>query len=156
MSTPSRSAFLREQRKFPYDELKTLAEQCDQAYIDVAQKVNGRVIGTYALGSQIVTGERWVLQGQPKTQQTLRQIYTFTASGNLPHGLNFVSIAQFTKCSGSFTDSTNYYGVLYAGSTAISGQVSFYVTPTDIVILSGAGAPSITSGTIILEWLSNY
>jgi len=39
-------------------------------------------------------------------------------------------------------------------SRAIAGQISFYVDPTNIVILAGVGAPTITSGLIILEWLS--
>jgi hypothetical protein len=34
-------------------------------------------------------------------------------------------------------------------------QVNVYVTPTNIVITAGAGSPpSITNGTVILEWLS--
>lgn len=150
------SPYLREQRQFPNDDLKPLANQIDQAYIDIASKVNARTIGTFAIGFQIVNGEKWYVTGQPNKQQALRQIYSFTGAGNIPHSINFASITQFTKPSGSFTDGTNWYGAIYASNTAIAGQVSFYITPTNIVILAGAGAPTITSGTIVLEWLSQF
>ena len=158
MTTPTtnlqQSPYLREQRQFPNDELRELATQVDQAYIDIAQKMNARTIGIYAVNFQTVTGESWYLRGSSNRQQTLRQVYTFTAAGNIPHGINFATISQFTKCQGSYTDGTNWYGVIFATSVAIAGEVSFYITPTNIVVLIGGGAPAITSGSIILEWLS--
>jgi hypothetical protein len=158
MTTPTtnlqQSPYLREQRQFPNDELRELATQVDQAYIDIAQKMNARTIGIYAVNFQTVTGESWYLRGSSNRQQTLRQVYTFTAAGNIPHGINFATISQFTKCQGSYTDGTNWYGVIFATSVAIAGEVSFYITPTNIVVLMGGGAPAITSGSIILEWLS--
>ena len=87
-------------------------------------------------------------------QQGLRQVYTFTSTGTIPHGINLNNISQFTRPSGTFTDGTNSYGCIYASNIAIAGQVSFYIDPTNINIIAGAGAPSITSGTIILEWIS--
>lgn len=157
MTNPfQQSPYLREQRQFPNDEVKSLSNQLDQTYIDIASKVNARTIGLFAVGVQIVGGESWYLAGSSQRQQTLRQIYQFTAIGNIAHGIKFTSVSQFTKPSGSFTDGTNYYGAIYASNVAIAGQISFYITPTNIVILAGAGAPAIVSGTIILEWLSIF
>lgn len=150
------SPYLREQRQFPNDNLRELANQTDHAYLDIATKVNSRIIGIFPVNFPAITGEQWYLKGQPQRQQTLRQVYPFTAAGNIAHGINFSSVSQFTKPSGSFTDGTNFYGAIYASNIAIAGQVSFYVTSADIVILSGAGAPAIVSGTIILEWLSIF
>lgn len=149
-----KSPFLRNQRLIPYEDVRALANEVDHAYIDIASKVNSRTIGVYAVNNQIVTGEQWFLSGQPNKQQTLRQVYQFTATGNVAHGINFTAVTMFTKCQGSFTDGTNYYGAIYGSNTAISGQVSFYITSTDIVIQAGGGAPTITSGVIMLEWLS--
>ena len=42
-----------------------------------------------------------------------------------------------------------------ASSVTIAGQVTAYVTPTTIVIQSGAGAPAITSGIVVLDYLLN-
>ena len=145
-------AYLRSSREFP-TEVGRLAVEVDRASVDTANAVNTRTIGIYSVNKSAITGESWFIRNNQK-QQTLRQIYTFTSAGNIPHGLDFNSISQFTKPSGSFTDGSNYYGVIYGSSTAIAGQVSFYITPTYIVVLSGGGAPSITSGTIVLEWAS--
>ena len=130
----------------------------NKSYLDVANAVNNRTIGIYPKNTSAIGGESWFITSQK--QQNLRQVYTFTAAGNIPHGLNFEFIERFTKCQGAYTDGTNWYGVIFGSSVAIPGQVSFYITPFtvpgtgNIVVLLGAGAPAITSGTIVLEWLS--
>jgi len=151
------SPYLPQQRNFPNDNIQALTVEVDKAYIDTAIKLNEKEIALYPTNFPIVTGQQWFLAGQPQKQQTLRQIYTFTATGNIAHGINFAAVSQISPLSyGSFTDGTNWYGVIFASSTAIAGQVSFYVTPANIVVAAGAGAPSITSGTIVLEWLSQF
>lgn len=154
--TFQQSPYLREQRQFPNEEIRELSNQVDHAYIDIASKVNARSIGLFAINFQIVTGNRWFLAGSSQSQQTLRRVYQFSAAGNISHGINFSTITDIPIGFGDFTDGTNYYGVMYGSSVAIAGQVSFYVTPTNIVVLSGAGAPAISSGTIVLEWISQY
>jgi hypothetical protein len=155
--SPLQSPYLRNQRSFPTEDVKGLSSEMDKAYIDIAGNVNLRIIGIFALNFNVITGESWYFKGQSKKQQSLRQIFTFTATGSIPHNLNFQKVSLISpRCYGTFTDSTNWYGVIYAGSLSIMGQVSFYVTPTNIVVISGAGAPAITSGTIILEWVSNF
>jgi hypothetical protein len=144
--------YLRTSRNFPF-EIQPLVVEVNRSYLDIASKVNERTIGVFPTNTPAITGERWFLT--TSAQQTLRQIYPFTATGNIPHGINFSNVSQFTKCSGSYTDTTNWYGAIYASSLAITGQVSFYVTPTNIVVLAGAGAPTISTGTIVLEWTTN-
>lgn len=155
------SPYLREQRQFPYDDMRALANQSDQAYIDVASAVNVRTIGLYAINFPVITGESWYLAGSSQRQQSLRQVYQFTSATPIPHGINFAAVAQFTKGFGSYTNganvaTNNYFGVIYGSSVAIAGQVSFYLDPTNINILVGAGAPAIVSGTIVIEWLSQF
>ncbi len=145
-------AYLRTSRSFT-EEPKALCRDISKAYIDIANAINVRTIGIFSTNKASITGESWYLTSSK--QQSLRQIYTFTAAGNVPHNLNFDEIDQFTKPSGSFTDGTKYYGAIYASDVAIAGQVSFYLTPTDIVILVGVGSPVIVKGIIILEWLSD-
>lgn len=156
MTTFQQAPYLREQRQFPDEDLKALSVQVDTAYIDIAQKVNLRTIGIFTLNNPTITGESWFFMGSNQRQQTLRQVYTFTAAGNIPHNINWSSVSQFTKCTGSYTDGANWYGALYASSVAIAGQVTFYVTPMNIVVLVDGGAPVPTTGIIILEWLSNF
>lgn len=142
--------YLRTTWDFPENPV-ILAKTLNRSYIEIAGMVNNRTIGIYPSQRPAVGGESWYLTS--RKQQNLRQIYPFTGSGNISHNIPLNSLFQFTKCSGSFTDGTNWYGCLYASSVAIAGQVSFYITPTDIVVLSGAGAPVISTGTIVLEWI---
>lgn len=149
--------YLRNQRQFPNDDLKELSNQVDHTYIDIAVKVNQRIIGNYPTNVLSETGEKWYFSGPSSVQQSLRRVYLFTAAGNIPHQLNWADVSSISPRSyGTFTDGTNWYGCIYASSTAIAGQVTFYVTDTNIVVLSGAGAPSITSGYIVLEYVSIF
>lgn len=146
-------AYLRTSRTFPL-EAQPLSVEINRSYLDIAEKMNVRTIGIYAVNKPSITGESWFITNNQK-QQSIRQLYTFTATGSIPHGISFASVSKISPRSyGSFTDGTNWYGAIYASNTAIAGQVSFYVTPTNIVVVAGAGAPTITSGIIDLEWLS--
>lgn len=151
----NQTPYLRTSRNFPENNNQALVVEINRAYLDTAEKMNDRTIGLYPTSTAAITGDKWYLAGGNSRQQTLRQVYTFTAAGNIAHGINFSSVSQISPNSyGSFTDGTNWYGAIYASSTAIAAQVSFYVTSTNIVVLAGAAAPSITNGTIVLEWLS--
>ena len=154
----TQSPYLREQRQFPFTDIKDLANQSDQSYVDIASKVNARIIGTFALNAQTATGERWYLQGQPKPQQTLRQIYKFS-DGNLTiaHGIKFSSLTNFTIISGTFFDGTNWCTLPYIDVTAANNQINVKVNSSSIVITKGSGSPpSIQNGLLIIQWLSNY
>lgn len=152
--TVQQSPFLRQQRNFPNDNIQALTVEIDRSYIDIATKVNNRTIGTYAVNFPIVTGEEWFLSGQAKKQQTLRQVYSFTSTANIAHGIITTQITGFTRLYGTFTDGTNTYGLVAGSNVAIAGQIGFYITPTNIVFTVGGGSPALMSGLIVLEWLS--
>ena len=155
--TIQQAPYLRQQRDFPSDDPQKLTVEVDKAYIDIATKVNSRTIGIFATNFPIVTGEQWFLTGEPNKQQTLRQLYTFTAAGNITHGINVSQIAGFTKIYGTFTDGTNWYPLPYVDVTAANNQVNVYVSSTNIVITAGGGSPpTINSGFVILEWLAVF
>lgn len=153
-SNIQQSPYLREQRQFPYENIKDLANQVDHAYIDIASKVNARELGTYALGVQIVNGKRYFFSGSNQSQQGLRQVYLFDSFAPIPHGITYSTISQLPTGYGGFTDGTNMYGLLFATNITVPGLVTFYVDPTNIIFLVGAGAPAITSGMLVLEWVS--
>lgn len=150
------SPYLRDQRSFPLKDVKDLSNQVDQAYIDIASKVNARTIGLFANRYQVITGESWYLDGSSQKQQTLRQVYTFTSTTAIDHGIPVAQISGFTKMYGTYTDGTNWYGLIAGSNVAIAGQISFYITPTQIVFVVGGGSPTLTKGTIVLEWLSVF
>jgi hypothetical protein len=145
-------AYLRTTRNFPVD-TPQLQEELDKSYLDIANCVNSRVIGIFTVNRPSITGEAWHIS--QNRQQTLRQVFTFTATTSITHNIQITSIAQFTRCWGSYTDGTNSYGILWGTNVAVAGLLTFYITSTQIVFLVGAGAPALTSGRITLEWLSN-
>lgn len=152
--------YLRTSRNFPEDP-KQLIVELSKDHIDIANAINSRTIGIFPIGNPAITGDSWFLNSPQGTlssgsrQQTLRQVFKFTAVGNIAHNIRFATNPTIVNAYGSFTDGTNAYGVIYASNVAIAGQISFYVTPTNIVILNGGGTPVIQSGTIVLEWLSS-
>ncbi len=145
--------YLRTSRSFK-EELPQLSVELNKAYLDTANTVNARTIGLFATNKASITGEEWFVNTSAK-RQGFRQAYTFTGAGTIPHGLNFKDIYIFTRCYGEYTDGTNWYGIISGTSVGIAGQISFYIDPTNIVILNGGGAPAIVNGIVVLEWLSN-
>ena len=148
--------YLPRQRNFPRDNSQVLGIELDKSYIEIASRVNERTIGIYAVNFPIVTGNQWFLIGQPQRQQTIRQAYVFTSTVPINHGINVTDPSQFVLCSGSYTNGTNSFGLPFATSVAIAGQITFYLTATQIIFVVGAGAPALTSGKIILEWISAF
>lgn len=146
-------AYLRTSRNFP-DDPQELSVQLSKSYIDIAGAVNDRTIGIYPTQKPAVTGESFYITKNQR-QQTLRQVFSFTATTAITHGINVTDTNQFTSCYGSYSDGTNSYGLIFATSVAVPGLITFYVTSTQVVFLLGAGAPALTSGRIILQWLSS-
>ena len=146
---------MRTTRNFP-QEAQPLSVEINRAYVDTANFVNARIIGLYPPNKPMITGESWFISGQVQKQQSLRQLFTFTGTGSIAHGITAGSISQISPNSyGQYTDGTNWYGVIFASSTTIAGQVSFYVSSSSIVVIADTGAPAITFGFVNLEWITN-
>jgi hypothetical protein len=160
-SVINKAPYLRTSREFP-EEIKDLTQEISKTYIEIAGAVNNRVIGIYPSNRPAITGKVYYLT-PGRTNKSLRQVYRFTnvppaALPNplsIPHGIKFAYVAQFAIIMGTAFDGTNYYPLPYVDVVAATNQISVMLTPVSIVITVGAGAPVITSGIIILEWLVN-
>lgn len=144
-------AYLRTSRNFT-PEIGKLVEELNKSYIDTANAVNSRTIGLFSVNVASITGESWYISKNQR-QQSLRQVYTFTSFASINHGLKTDQIERFVRGFGSYTDGTNWYGLIFGTNVALAGQAVFYITPTQIVF-NTAGAPALTKGTVVLEWLS--
>lgn len=147
----SSGPFLIESQRFSKEEEPFIA-QITKINADISRAVNIRDIAIYDL-QEVPTGQQWFNSSNPQVKRNgFRQVFTFTAAGNIAHG-----ITGMTLCNafGEFTDGINFYGTIYASNVAIAGQVTFYVTPTNIVVQAGGGAPAIVNGVIVLEYLKN-
>ncbi len=145
-------AYLRTSREFP-EELHQLTVEINKTYVDIANAVNARTIGLYPVNRPAQTGNSFFITKNQK-QQAFRQIYSFTTTAPINHTIKVNFPGQFILCNGSYTDGTSTFGLFFASSVAIAGQITFYVTSTQIIFLVGAGAPALTQGLIILEWIS--
>ena len=151
--------YLRTTRKFP-DEVQQLAIEVNKAYLDIANTVNNRTISIFPTNRSAQTGESWFLV-QNQRQQGFRQVYKFTTTANINIGFKLSSISQITNAHGVYLSGTSYYGLIFADTVAIAGQLSFYVavngasTTSDVItFVTGAGAPALISGIIVLEWIA--
>jgi hypothetical protein len=152
INTTNAAPYLRTAREFPED-LRLLVFEVNKTYVDIANAVNNRTISIFPTTKPAITGESWFITANIR-QQSFRQVYTFTSTASINHGINTSLIDRFTAKYGDFTDGTNFYGLIAATTTAIAGQISFYLSSTQIIFETGAGAPSLTSGNIVLEWLA--
>lgn len=147
-------SYLRTSRAYPQEDVSQLAIEVTKTYIDIANAVNVRTIGIFPTNRPAITGEGWFVTNNQK-QETFRQVYAFSAAGNIAHGIKTDQISTFTRIYGIFTDGSVWYPLPYVNVVSATNQVSVTVTNTNIVITAGAGSPpSITSGYAILEWLS--
>lgn len=148
----NKGALLREQRLFP-QESQPLSVEVDRSYVDIASKLNDRTIGFFPVDGSALSGEKWSIDGI--IYSGYRRVYSFTAAGNIAHGLTVTSVKAFTKIYGTFTDGSIWYSLPYVNVVAANNQVSVTVTGTNIVITAGGGAPpAITQGYVVLEWVS--
>ncbi len=146
--------YLQTSREFP-EQIEQLCVQTNKAYVETANAVNNRTISLFPTTRPAINGESWFLIRNQR-QEGLRQVYTFTTlPANIPHNIKNVIPGQFLRGFGSYTDGTNTYGLIFGSTIAIPGQISFYITSTNIVFVPDAAAPVPTSGRVTIEWLSS-
>lgn len=143
--------YIKSSREFPPD-LSMISMILTRTYIEVANAINLRSIGLFPVTRPAITGNSYFISKNLE-QQSIRQVYTFTTTANIPHTIP-TTIDYIVSMYGQYTDGTNWYGIIPASSVAIAGQISFYLTPTNIVFNVGGGAPALTKGIIVIEWLS--
>jgi hypothetical protein len=152
----NQTSYLRTSREFPED-MHLLAREMNKSYIEIANSTNSKVDGFFTANKPVINGESWYINNNQK-QQALRQVFMLTASGGVfaavNHGISPVIPGQFIRCFGAYTDGTKTYGFIYGNiGTPIAGQIVFDVTSTQIEF-AASSAPVATTGTIVLEWLS--
>jgi hypothetical protein len=150
IKTVDDSPYIEDSKFFKED---SLIEELNDTYLEIASAVNDRTIGLYPSSVAAITGDKWYL-GPNNPQQTLRRIYKVSSLAAITHELDTSQIDGFSRLFGTYTNGTNWFGLIPGSSTSIAGNISFYITTTSIVFLAGAGAPSISKGFVVLEWLS--
>ena len=147
--------YLRTSREFPQEDAHQLSVEINKSYIDIASVVNLRTIGIFPTNNPAITGESFYLT--PQRQQTLRQVFPFgpiSAGASLNIPININGLTQFSRIYGTCITSLPDYRPLPYASVAANSNLDLRVTSSNIVITVGSASPNITSGLIIIEWLS--
>ena len=135
---------------------KQLFTELARSFNEIAIVTNMRVIGTFADSLPAITGEQWFLSGSNRQQQSLRSVYPITGFGTYPHNVDTTNFGGFTRIYGTGSDGTNWYPLPYVDVTSVTNQILINVDASNINVTGGAGSPpAITSGFVVLEWLSN-
>jgi hypothetical protein len=150
----NRTPYLRTTREFP-EEMHQLTVEVNRSYLDIAQAVNARTIGIYPTVNPAITGNIYYLKAN-RPQYSFRETYVFTSAGPIPHNIDLTRIFGFVSITAMFTDGTKWYPLPYVGVVSATNQINVTIDSTNINITAGGGTPpSIVSGLITLEWISN-
>lgn len=158
-SVINQSPYVKTTRLFPED-IPSLIQEINVSYVETANALNDRTIGLYPTVRPAITGNNYFFSG--KKQQSLRQVYTFTNTSNIPLGFKLDKIFRIAQGYGTYNSGNFVFGLIYGTNVAIAGQISFYLevdatsTTSDLIkFVVDAAAPALTSGEIIIEWISN-
>lgn len=150
--------FLPINQTFSQDQ-KAFWEQVTKSYADTARNVNIREIAIYETNEN-PTGEQWFTSGDPQVKRSaFRKVYEIGpiaagATSTTAHGLT--GVTAYTHIYGTaITAAPDNRPIPYASATAVNQQIEIKVDGTNITIINGAGAPNITSGIVVLEFLKN-
>jgi len=155
-------------RNFPTDPVEQ-APALNKAYIETAQAVNKRTIGTYNT-FQIVTGDLYYSNANNSPskpiqfRQGYRQLFPFAAIAagatfTISHGITGITelVHFYGDCvtDASVIVTAKYEPIPFVSATDVTQQIELFMNDSVITIINGAGNNNIISGTIILEYLLN-
>ena len=153
------TAYLPTTTVFPKDDEQRLIEMTSN-YTAIAQAVNVREIALYQNGQPTITGQLFSDPGfQVAKKLVYRQMYYIGAIApgatlTVAHGIT--GLVQFTHMYGTVvTNAVDYRPIPFASTAAFNQQISLGADSTNFYVSNGAGAPAITSGIVVLEYLLN-
>jgi hypothetical protein len=145
------SPFVYTYRQFPTDDPHNLEKQLVNVAIQYGVAINQRTIGTFDL-AVVPDGERWFAAGNTKLRDGQRLVVQVSdANLIVNHGINMIN--QVTRLYGAFFDGAFWQPLPYVDVLAATNQIGLKVSATQIIVTKGAGAPSISSGVVVLEFL---
>lgn len=157
------SPFVPTFRQFPTEDAHNLEKQLVNFHNQTNTAVNNRTISTFQLhvdgdSQMLPNGERWFstapqLATSPQRLRDGFRIVVQVAGASLVVNHNITQINQVTRLYGAFFDGTFWQHLPYVDTLAAANQIAIKVSPTQIIVTKGVGAPSISQGIVILEYL---
>lgn len=156
----SQGPFVATSQVYPEDEEQRIIVHTD-SYITIANALNLREIGSFDNLEQL-TGKQYFNTTNPQQKRfSYRQVYVLGAvaagaTSTIAHGITGITGATVsTEIYGTAVTATDNRPIPYVSVSAINRGIEINVDATNINIINGAGAPAITSGIVVLEYLKN-
>ena len=144
------------------EDWKEFLEQFTSTERDLARKINEKERGMYPEEQEILNSQKFFTAGDPRTfRSVFRKVFPFgaiAAGANLvvPHGV--AVFTMLTRLYGTcITDLIDYRPIPYVSTVGVTDHIQVEVTAANITVTNGlgVGAPNITSGVIVMEYLKN-
>lgn len=151
-------SFVIDYRDFPTDDPVHLQKQLVNFHKQTNTAVNQRTIGVFELHNVGVedsrnNGERWFPEAAQQRFRDGFRLVVQVSDATLTVNHNITLINQVTRLYGSFYDGADWQCLPYVDVVAVANQIKISVTSTQIVVTKGGGAPAISSGVVVLEYL---
>jgi hypothetical protein len=158
--------YLRTSRNFP-TEIDQLCVEVNRSYVDIATKMNDRTISIFPTNQSAINGEQWFFNNQK--MQGLRQVYQFGAISpgtelDIPTNIT-TGILMYTRIYGTVITTNGTGGkpdnrpLPYVDPSNVTVSMAVLVGlvsgAQQIRVVLGAAAPPVSSGIVVLEWISN-
>lgn len=141
------------------EEQSTQRNQLATMYSSIAYRLNNREISLYGL-EETTTGQKWTDSANLQVPKgSFRRVFEFGAIAAgatllIPHG--GTSFVRIVKWYGGFNTASRKRPLPFVSASTVTDQVQVDEDGgTNFVIVNGATAPDIVSGTLIVEFLKN-
>lgn len=141
-----------------FNEKEQFPDQLSRMYSNIAYRLNDREIGIYDFTERL-TGQKWTDSNNLQLRkETFRKVFNFTAIAagatlNIAHGIT--GIILVTNWFGGVVVAGGFRPLPRVSVTLVTDQIQVDIVGANIVIINGATAPAITSGSIVIEYLKN-
>ncbi len=150
--------------ELPRDDNELLVEILELLYKRIANSVNTKVGALYNLqeiasfGQYFTPAATVALTGNAFAYRDVYrktfEIGAIAAGATLTTAHGITGLVALTTVYGAcITDVVDYRPIPYASATAVNTQISVRVDATNFIIVNGAAAPGITSGSLVIEYL---
>jgi hypothetical protein len=153
MTISNPNPFLPTQRYFPEDS-QLLTRELYNSYVDIAKSVNLREIGVYSQ-NLTATGQTFELLPSTASQEAQRIVFVISSINGVTSTTahNLTGFTQFTRIYGVAQTATDWRPIPYASATLVTNQIELKVDNTNITIINGATAPTITQAIVVIEFI---
>lgn len=123
-------------------------------YSQTTNSLNLKVNGVYET-VEVQTNSQFnnPTNAQAKRFEFRKMFYISPGTLTFSHGIS--GVTQFTHIYGVVNTATDWRPLPYVDVVNVTNQMGIRATSSQVIIAVGAGAPAVTGGIVVLEYLKN-